>query len=108
MSAGLASLARGHDLIVGAVVDPLEMRVPPVGRIRLQDPERPGHTTVLATGRARVRAAYEAAARSRRENVTRRVRGLGADCVWLRSDRDPLSALIALVRERSARRGAIT
>jgi len=101
----LASLARGHDLVVGAVVDPCELAIPSAGRLRLRDPERAGRVGVLASGRARVRAAYAAAARARRADVTRRVRGLGADCVWLRSDRDPLSALFALVRERSARGG---
>ena len=104
---GLTSLARGHDLVVAAVVDPREEELPSVGRLRVRDPEVPGRSVVLATGRARVRAAYAAAARARRSSVTRCVRGLGADCVWLRSDRDPLSALIALVRERSAHGGLV-
>jgi len=103
---GLESLARGHDLVVAAVIDPREMAIPSVGRLRLADPERPDRTVRLDTGRAYVREAYAGAARSRRRDVTRRVRRLGADCVWLRSDRDPLSALVALVRERSARGGA--
>ena len=105
VGAGLASLARGNDLVVGAVVDPRELELPSVGRLRLVDPEDPGRRATLSTGRARVRAAYAAAARARRHDVARRVRGLGSDCVWLRSDRDPLSALIELVRERSARGG---
>lgn len=107
VGAGLASLARGHDLVVGAVLDPRELALPAAGRVRLHDPEAPGRTAVLATGRRRVREAYAASARARRADVTRRVRALGADCVWLRSDRDPLSALLALVRERSARGGAV-
>ena len=106
VGAGLESLARGHDLVVAALVDPREMAIPSVGRLWLRDPERPDRATRLDTGRARVREAYASAARARRRDVTRRVRGLGADCVWLRSDRDPLSALVALVRERSARSGA--
>jgi uncharacterized protein (DUF58 family) len=107
VGAGLASLARGHDLVVGAVLDPLEIALPTAGRLRLRDPETPGRTAVLASGRARVRRAYAAAGRARRADVTRRVRGVGADCVWLRSDRDPLWALMQLVRERSAHGGVV-
>jgi len=105
VGAGLASLARGHDLVVAAVADPRELTLPAAGRLRLCDPEHPGRGGTLTSGRARVRAAYAAAARARCAHVDRRVRSLGADCVWLRSDRDPLSALIELVRERSARGG---
>jgi len=103
---GLASLAEGHDLVVAAVVDPRELVLPAVGRVRFHDPEQPECTWTLPTGPRRVREAYAAAALARRHDATRRVRALGADCVWLRSDRDPLSALLELVRERSARSGA--
>ena len=105
--AGLASLARGHDLVVVALVDPREETLPAVGRLRLHDPEASGRTALLASGSRRVREAYAAAARARRRDLVRRVRALGADCVWLRSDRDPLAALLELVRQRSARRGAV-
>lgn len=103
----LVRLASDRDLVVAAVADPRELTLPAVGRVHLHDPERPGAAGVLATGRRRVREAYAAAALVRRHDLSRRVRTLGADFVWLRSDRDPLSALLDLVRERSARTGAV-
>ena len=100
---GLASLARHRDLVTVLPVDPRELALPAAGPVRLRDAADGGPSGVLQTGRRRVREAYAAAARARRVDVTRRVRSLGADCTWLRTDRDPLTALLALVRERSAR-----
>lgn len=107
VGAGLASLAAGHDLVVVSILDPREAALPAAGRLRLRDPEDPARRLVLASGRRRVREGYAAAAWARQHDVTRRVRALGADCAWLRTDRDPLTALLALVRERSARSGAV-
>jgi len=104
--APLVALARRQDLVALVVSDPREERLLAAGRVRMRDPERPGRTAVLATGRHRVRERYAAAAAARRRDVERRVRALGADCAWLRTDRDPLGALVELVRRRGAARRA--
>ena len=100
----LSALARRHDVIVAVLHNPLEDDLPDVGTLRLADPERPGRVLVLKTGRPRVRAEYRAAAARRRRAVELRLRGAGADVLWLRTDRDPLRVL---VRFFAAHAGAV-
>jgi uncharacterized protein (DUF58 family) len=90
----LTALARRHEVVAAILHNPLEDELPDVGTLRLADPERPGRSLVLATGRAGVRAAYRAAALRRRRALELRLRGAGADVLWLRTDRDPLRTLV--------------
>jgi len=90
----LSALARRHDVTVAVLHNPLEDELPAVGTLRLADPERAGRVLVLRTGRPRVRAEYRAAAARRRRTTELRLRGAGADVLWLRTDREPLHALV--------------
>jgi uncharacterized protein (DUF58 family) len=100
----LLALARRHDVIAAVLHNPLEDELPDVGTLRLADPEHAGRTLVLRTGRPAVRAQYRAAAVRRRRAVELRLRGAGADVLWLRTDRDPVRAL---VRFFAAHAGAV-
>jgi uncharacterized protein (DUF58 family) len=100
----LSALARRHEVIAAILHNPLEDELPDVGTLRLSDPERAGRALVLRTGRARVRAEYRAAAAQRHRAIELRLRGAGADVLWLRTDRDPLRAL---VRFFAAHTGAV-
>ena len=89
----LSALARRHDVTVAVLHNPLEDELPAVGTLRLADLEHAGRVLVLRTGRPRVRAEYRAAAARRRRTTELRLRGAGADVLWLRTDRAPLHAL---------------
>jgi uncharacterized protein (DUF58 family) len=102
----LADLARRHDLVAGIVYDPRDEHLPPAGRVRIADPERPGVTRLLNTGSARVRERYAAAWQSWRSRLSRELRAAGADLLWLRTDRSPLHALSRFFRDRARRRAS--
>jgi uncharacterized protein (DUF58 family) len=92
--AELSALARRHDVTLAVLHHPLEDALPDVGTLRLADPERAGRALVLRTGRSRLRAEYRAAAVRRRRALELRLRGAGADVLWLRTDREPLRELV--------------
>ena len=53
---------------------------------------------VVRSGSRRVRARYATAAAVRRRALERRLRGDGADLIWLHTHRDPLVALARFFR----------
>lgn len=99
----LAAAAKRHDLVAAVVHDPREDALPDVGSVRVADPEAPGATRILRTGSPRVREAYRAAAEARRRAVERRLRGCGADVLWLPTSADPVRGLARFFRERTGR-----
>jgi uncharacterized protein (DUF58 family) len=101
--ARLASLARRHDVVAAAVLDPREEELPASGPLRLVDAERPGRPLVIDAGRPAVRARYRAACLARQRALERRLRAEGADLVRLRSDRDPLPALVRFFQAHAGR-----
>jgi uncharacterized protein (DUF58 family) len=100
----LAELARRHDLVAAVPLDPRELSLPRVGTVRIADPERPGESLLLDTGSRRARRRYLAACAARRRRLAGSLRRLGADLVWLRTDRNPLYALGHFFNERAGRR----
>jgi uncharacterized protein (DUF58 family) len=106
LRAELAELARRHDLVAAPILDPAEEELPRVGVLRVADPERPGRSRLLHTGRAAVRRRFRAAALAWRAELERDLRRAGAELVWLRTDRSPLYALGRFFAERAARRSA--
>jgi uncharacterized protein (DUF58 family) len=99
-----ASLSHRHDVIAACVVDPREEELPAVGSLRIEDPENPGRTLLLASGSRRTRERYRAACQRRRQRIESDVRKGGADILWLRTDRNPLYALGRFFHERAGRR----
>jgi hypothetical protein len=72
--------------------------------VRIADPEQPGRSFVLDTGSRRARARYLAACSERRRRLATSLRRVGAEPVWLRTDRNPLHALGRFFNERAGRR----
>ena len=104
--AGLLALARNHDVVAGVVQDPVEEALPDAGSLRVGDAER-GGGLVLRSGSRRARERYAAAAAVRRRALERRLRGDGADVLWLHTHRDPLTALARFFRRHpGVHRGA--
>ena len=102
---GLVSLTRRHDVVSMILHDPREESLPSVGLIRVEDPERPGYSIVLNTRHAKVRARYQRACAIRRSNLERTLRASGTDVLWLRTDRDPLRALMHYFNRKITRTG---
>lgn len=98
----LSGLARRHDVLSIVVHDPRDETLPNVGRIRLADPERPHGSLLLDSGSARARGLYRRAWQRRRRALERNLRVAGSDVLWLRSDHDPLRALMRFFHERAA------
>lgn len=98
------ALARRHDLVAILIHDPREVVLPRAGTIRVADPERPGRIRLLATGRRAVRERYQAASEAWRRTLVRRMRADGASVLVLRTDREPLPALVRFFAERSEAR----
>ncbi len=101
--AELVAAARRHDVVAMLVQDPREEELRPSGPLRVADPEAPGQELVIDTGSARARALYRTAARVRRHALERRLRSDGVDVLWLRTDRDPLPALVRFFHHRVGR-----
>jgi uncharacterized protein (DUF58 family) len=95
--------ARHHDLVAMLVHDPREEELPACGPLHLADPEVPGRDLVIDSGSERARALYRTACRVRRRALERRLRADGADVLWLRTDRDPLSALVRFFHDHVGR-----
>jgi len=97
---GVATLL---EVAVGLVVDPSEEALPPIGPLRVVDPEQPGRPLFVDASAPRVRRRYAAAAAARRRALERRLRGRGVDSVWLSTAFPPAGALARFFRERTAR-----
>jgi len=79
-SNSFAAACRKHELVTVLVSDPREWSLPPVGRIRLHDPET-GGGRVINTRSAKLRSAYEDRARHTRKEVEQLFRSNGVE--WL-------------------------
>ena len=105
----LRLVAQRHDVIVVQVSDPRELELPPVGMLRVVDPET-GRRLDVPTGSRRLRERYAAAARTRQTELATAVRAAGAAHLPLSTDGDwlrDLSRFLALRRRvRRARRVA--
>jgi uncharacterized protein (DUF58 family) len=96
---------RRHDLIAIRIVDPREEELPAVGLLELEDAET-GDRLVLDTSSRKVRAAYAADARRRRETLNQLARSAQIDLIEVSTDGGHLDALIHFfhLRERRLRR----
>jgi uncharacterized protein (DUF58 family) len=74
----LRSCAARHDVVALSIFDPREEVLPDCGLIELEDPES-GDRRILDTSDPAVRAAFETAARLKREKLARTLRSGGID-----------------------------
>jgi uncharacterized protein (DUF58 family) len=90
--------------VVVEVLDPRELTLPPVGALRLVDPESGRQLEVHTTPALRQR--YAAAAAARRAGQASVVRRTGAGHLVLRTDRDWLPDLARFLSTRRRLRAA--
>ena len=95
---------RRHDLIAVSVTDPREHTLPNIGRIRLEDAET-GQVVELDTGSAKVRDAFAARSRQRRELTALRIRSLGVDLLECVNGHNWLPELMGFFHKRRHRSG---
>lgn len=99
----LRRLAHRHDLLCMQLTDPLEMQLPNVGMITVQDSES-GEQALIDTGDSIVRARYEEIMRQRQQSIRQACSVSGADFLQLNSDTPLLRQLTAYLAFRKKRR----
>ena len=100
----LGRLARRHQLVAIGVHDARERELLPAGGVRVEDPERPGSSWLLASSSRRARSRYREAAAARAEAIATALRRCGADSLWLEAGQSPLHRLARFLHERAGRR----
>jgi uncharacterized protein (DUF58 family) len=101
----LSALANKHDTIALRVTDPLEKKLPRVGRVTLTDPET-GVQSDVNTNNANVRMAFSKLSRRHREGMAKIFKQNGIDHLELSTTGDYLPHLHRLFKERIRRRNS--
>lgn len=98
----LRRAARKHDLIAILIDDPREETLPGVGLVELEDAET-GRSVVIDTSDRRLREAFGARAKSRREQCRKMFRKLGIDFIELSTARPYDIPLVRFFEARARR-----
>ncbi|RRO20679.1 DUF58 domain-containing protein [Saccharopolyspora rhizosphaerae] len=98
----LHRLSQRHTVVAVELVDPLELRLPAVGSLVVEDPETGARLTVDTLDSA-LRERYEEAARHQRERIAHIIRNAGAEHLRLRTDEDWIGQLVQFFRLRKHR-----
>lgn len=98
----LQAAAQRHDTIGVELQDPREEKLPSIGLVDLTDAET-GETVVVDTRNEAARTAFEASARTRREETAALFQRTGVGHVPVRTDADYVEPLIEFFRERNRR-----
>ena len=101
----LSALANRHDTIALQVTDPMEKKLPRVGKINLADPETGAQTTVN-TNNANVRMGFQKLSKRHSEGLERLFKQYGIDHLELSTTGDYLPHLHRLFKERTRRRNS--
>jgi uncharacterized protein (DUF58 family) len=98
-SDALAKLASRHETIAVRLFDPLEIELPDLGVIPMQDAET-GEQLVVDTGDRRFRSRYAARARAREAGLRRTFLDSGIRAVELSTRDDPVDSIVRYARLR--------
>jgi uncharacterized protein (DUF58 family) len=99
LRSALRPAARRHDLVALHVIDPLELELPDVGLLTLEDAES-GEVVQLDTGSRSVRSRFGEGARRRVDELARTLAQEGVDRVAIDTSRPYLQALVSFFRRR--------
>jgi uncharacterized protein (DUF58 family) len=107
----LAELARRHDVVAVRLYDPLEMKLPALGMVLMQDAET-GEQLFVDTGARGFRQRYEQLAMQREAELRDTLARTGVDTLELTTDDDLADAILRFVGARKQRArlaaGAVT
>jgi uncharacterized protein (DUF58 family) len=98
----LGRLARRHDVVAVRLWDPLEMELPDVGLVTVQDAET-GEQLFIDASDADVRARYAEIAQAQEAEILQQLGGSGADVLELATDDDLLESLMRFAELRKQR-----
>lgn len=98
----LHRLSQRHTVVAVELVDPLELRLPAVGSLVVEDPET-GERLTVDTLDAALRQRYEEAAREQRERIAYVIRNAGAEHLQLRTDQDWIGQIVRFFQLRRHR-----
>jgi uncharacterized protein (DUF58 family) len=98
----LARLARRHDVVAVRLWDPLEMDLPDIGLVTVEDAET-GEQLVVDASDPGFRERYAVAAEQQEAQLLEQLAGCGADIVELATDDDLLDALMRFADLRRQR-----
>ncbi|MCX8073919.1 MAG: DUF58 domain-containing protein [Candidatus Binatia bacterium] len=101
--AALKLARQRHDLIAIVLDDPRDFELPPLGLLRLTDPET-GRTLLVDSSHPQVRRRFTEQARAFAEERLRRLRACDVDTVVVRTDEPYAPALVRFFRTREKRR----
>ncbi len=101
----LAMLARRHEVVAVRLADPLEMAMPDLGLVVLQDAES-GEQMFIDTHDAAFRKRFAAAAEARESELRLAFARAGVECLTLSTYAPIDLALLQFMRERRFRQGA--
>lgn len=98
----LALANRRHDLTAIQIRDPLETRLPTIGRVMLEDQES-GELMEVNTSSSHVRSRFETQVAKRQEHLEKTLLRTGIDHISLATDEDYLPALRQFFERRERR-----
>ena len=100
--AGLARLARRHDVVAVRLLDPMEMELPDVGLVTVEDAET-GEQIFIDTSDPAYRERYAAIAEQQERALREALGRSGADILELATDDDLLDALLRFAQLRRSK-----
>lgn len=101
--AALRRLAHRHDVLCIQITDPLEMQLPNVGILTIQDSES-GEQILVDTGDAITRARYDDIMKQRQEKIAQTCALAGADLLQMQTNQSLLRQLMGYLAFRKKRR----
>jgi len=99
----LKIMARRHDLILMRITDPRELELPPVGLLRLEDPET-GEVEVVDVSSPTVREDFKRLVSERRRTQEELFNSIGVDYIDLTVGSSYIEPLMGFFRMRSRMR----
>lgn len=99
----LRTLARRHEVIALTLTDPLDLELPDLGLVEVEDAERGGRMLIDTSDRG-LRRRYAEAARARLRDRRTTLISSGVDEVPIRLDEDLVRPLVSYFRSKAARR----
>jgi uncharacterized protein (DUF58 family) len=98
----MARLAQRHDVVAVRLFDPLEMQLPELGMVLMQDAET-GEQIFVDTGARGFRERFEAAAERREDELRNSLARAGVDTLELTTEADLGDSILAFVDARKQR-----
>ena len=99
-SEALRQLGHRCEVLLIPIMDPAEMTPPPVGLVRVGDPER-GDSQLIDMSSSGVQEAWESAVFERQQDLLAIARSIGGDVLPLRTDQDAIDAIERYYQRRA-------